>query len=137
MIAPAAGNWEPIFRQAYSEARQFFQGKSITDPTQAGQALLSQVTDIDVALLSGVASESVRKDACRLAKQLITNFEEERLWHLICTVWIELLVYAAFNSKAITHVRQLGDGGEALTVVWLLMNHLGLGNNFSEAPAPQ
>ncbi|KAH7862905.1 hypothetical protein Vadar_010933 [Vaccinium darrowii] len=130
MIALAASNWEPIFRQAYSEARQFFQGQSITDPTQAGQALLSQVTDIDLALLSGGVSESVWKDACRLAKQLITNFEEERRWHLIFTVCIELLVHAAF-------VRQLGDGGEALTVVWLLMNHLGLGNIFSEAPAPQ
>ncbi|GKV28901.1 hypothetical protein SLEP1_g37889 [Rubroshorea leprosula] len=35
-------------------------------------------------------------------------------------VWLEMLLYAAFSSSNTSHVKQLGEGGEFLSLLWLL-----------------
>uniref|UniRef100_A0A0E0L011 DUF4220 domain-containing protein n=1 Tax=Oryza punctata TaxID=4537 RepID=A0A0E0L011_ORYPU len=42
--------------------------------------------------------------------------------------WIALLIYAASKSRGELHARRLGDGGELLTFIWLLLAHHSLGN---------
>ncbi|KAL7233874.1 hypothetical protein ACSBR1_017475 [Camellia fascicularis] len=60
--------------------------------------------------------------------------EKEEPLRLMSKVWVELLGYAAVNCEAIVHVQKASQGGELLTFVWLLMNHLGLGKQFCEKP---
>uniref|UniRef100_A0A0D9WE72 DUF4220 domain-containing protein n=1 Tax=Leersia perrieri TaxID=77586 RepID=A0A0D9WE72_9ORYZ len=48
--------------------------------------------------------------------------------HELKGLWIRLIVYAASKSCGELHARRLGDGGEFLTFIWLLLAHHGLGN---------
>ncbi|EEE60444.1 hypothetical protein OsJ_13665 [Oryza sativa Japonica Group] len=43
---------------------------------------------------------------------------------LIAGVWFEMLCYAAHHCSEESHARQLSTGGEFLTAVWLLVEHI-------------
>ncbi|PHU05932.1 hypothetical protein BC332_26754 [Capsicum chinense] len=81
--------------------------------------------------VKGDRSKSAVFDGRRLAKEL-----DELLghgidkWELISKVWVEMLSHAAINCKANNHCKQLSKGGQLVILVWLLMTHFGLGNNF-------
>ncbi|GKU89879.1 hypothetical protein SLEP1_g3955 [Rubroshorea leprosula] len=47
-------------------------------------------------------------------------------WNLMSRFWVELLCYAAIHCQPIVHARQVSRGGQLLTLVWLLINYLGL-----------
>ncbi|GKV40317.1 hypothetical protein SLEP1_g47977 [Rubroshorea leprosula] len=47
-------------------------------------------------------------------------------WELMGRFWVEILCYAAMNCQPIVHARQVSKGGQLLTLVWLLINYLGL-----------
>jgi hypothetical protein len=44
---------------------------------------------------------------------------------------MEMLLYAARKCPGSTHVQQLNRGGELITVIWLLMEHMGLGDMYN------
>ncbi|GLT51445.1 hypothetical protein SLA2020_248540 [Shorea laevis] len=48
-------------------------------------------------------------------------------WKLMSKIWVELMCYAAINCRPNVHAQQVSQGGELLALVWLLMNHMGLG----------
>ncbi|KAF3452909.1 hypothetical protein FNV43_RR03342 [Rhamnella rubrinervis] len=48
---------------------------------------------------------------------------EDAMWELICSVWVEMLCFAATNCPADNHSEQLRRGGEIVTHVWLLLLH--------------
>ncbi|GKV48630.1 hypothetical protein SLEP1_g55428 [Rubroshorea leprosula] len=47
-------------------------------------------------------------------------------WNLMSKFWVEILCYAAIHCQPIVHARQVSRGGQLLTLVWLLINYLGL-----------
>ncbi|KAJ4977932.1 hypothetical protein NE237_008712 [Protea cynaroides] len=117
--------------------------QDITDETSACSCLLEVNTDIPPIAVKGAKSKSVLFDACRLAHQLSDSFEREGIantlsesslrekkWETIRLVWVEMLSYAAAQCKAPIHAKQLGQGGELLTHVWLLMAHFGITEKF-------
>ncbi|KAA8544375.1 hypothetical protein F0562_022357 [Nyssa sinensis] len=76
-------------------------------------------------------SKSELYDALRIVQSLQSleteqQWEIPRKWEMISQVWIEMLSYAAIQSKWNQHAQQLRRGGEFLTHVWLLMTHLGI-----------
>ncbi|XP_074282943.1 uncharacterized protein LOC141607489 [Silene latifolia] len=93
------------------------------------ESLLNVNVDVRPTVAKGDKSKSVLFEACRLAKQL-KMFGEEKQWHIINKVWLELLCYAAVRCSPRSHVAQLNKGGELITLVWLLMAHLGFGDRF-------
>ncbi|XP_072952193.1 uncharacterized protein [Typha angustifolia] len=75
--------------------------------------------------LLNIEGKSTLCDAVTLAKELL-KLEKEKRWKLMSGVWVEMLCFAATHCKGYFHAKQLSDGGELLTFVWLLMTHLGL-----------
>ncbi|KAM3288647.1 hypothetical protein P3S67_022077 [Capsicum chacoense] len=97
----------------------------------ACKAILGVNAAVRPVQVKGDRSKSALFDGRRLAKEL-----DELLghginkWELISKVWVEMLSHAAINCKANNHCNQLSKGGQLVTLVWLLMTHFGLGNNF-------
>lgn len=60
-----------------------------------------------------------------LARDLMNRSINDR-WMVMSQIWVEFMCYAAINCNPDVHARQLSQGGELLTLVWLLMNHFGL-----------
>lgn len=93
--------------------------------------------DHEPSAVKGDRSKSLLFDACKLASVIDglrleepDKWKKADKWKMIAQVWVELLSYAAANCIPITHVQQLSKGGEFLSLVWLLMTHLGLAKQF-------
>ncbi|KAL6966518.1 hypothetical protein U1Q18_032297 [Sarracenia purpurea var. burkii] len=134
MMSTVAGIGQIRFRDACTEAKKFFRGRKIEKglhrlQEKACESILNVNTAVAPVSVKGDRSKSVLFDASMLAKEL-KNLEGERMWEVIFKVWVELLCYAACRCRAYTHAAQLSKGGELITLVWLLMTHLGLGNQF-------
>jgi hypothetical protein len=68
---------------------------------------------------------SALSDGGELAKSL-NLLQSEQKWEMISEVRVEMLTYAAIQSGWKEHARALQGGGELLTLVAVLMAHLGL-----------
>ncbi|PON34524.1 hypothetical protein TorRG33x02_353120 [Trema orientale] len=123
------GNWSIVLQDTHAEARRFFVKHSISHQKEACQKLMSVETPYRPAAVKGPKSKSLLFDACILAKEL-QDMEEQ--WEVMCRVWMELMSFAAISCSPTIHAQQPSRGGELLTFTWLLMNHLGLGAQFSE-----
>ncbi|PVH61574.1 hypothetical protein PAHAL_3G065500 [Panicum hallii] len=60
-------------------------------------------------------------EACKLAEELM-RIEEETQWHLMYRVWVGMLCYSASMCRGYLHAKSLGEGGEFLSVVWLIIS---------------
>jgi hypothetical protein len=134
MMSAVAGIGQIRFRDTCAEAKNFFKrknprGGSGEEHKQACEMILEVNTDVRPVDLKGDRSKSVLFDACILAKEL-KNLKGPKKWKLMSEVWVELLSYAASHCRANTHAAQLSKGGELITFVWLLMAHLGIGDQF-------
>ncbi|GKV12826.1 hypothetical protein SLEP1_g23922 [Rubroshorea leprosula] len=62
--------------------------------------------------------ENLKGDVLELATILR---ESDNKWEMIKDVWIEMFCHAAFSSQHINHVKQLGEGIEFLSLIWLFI----------------
>lgn len=117
-------------RKAAKKKKKREEEDEIPDETHkwACESLLLVHTAVKPVAVKGDRSKSVLFDACMLAKEL-KKLEGEK-WKIMFKVWVELLSYAAVRCRAIKHAAELSNGGEFITIVWLLMTHFGLGNQF-------
>jgi len=109
--------------------------KYIKKRSQVCKVILRVNTVIPPSEVKGDRSKSVLFDACRLAKSLQSleteeNWSKEQKWEMISHVWVEMLCHAASQCRGLHHAKQLSQGGELLTHVWLLMAHLGITEQF-------
>ena len=138
MMSAVAGIGQIRFRDTCAEAKKFFSSRDLRgkgpkeEHKEACERLLGINTDVPPVAVKGDRSKSVLFDACILAKELENLYKDkpENKWKLMSEVWVELLSYAAGHCRANTHAAQLSKGGELITFVWLLMAHLGIGEQF-------
>nr|POF04958.1 hypothetical protein CFP56_18416 [Quercus suber] len=128
------GNWQIVFQDTCAEAKRFFHKESNKPPrldkVEACKRILEVKTKYRSVDVKGSVSKSVFFDGSLLAKQL-KELKTDK-WMLMNRVWVELMSYAAINCRPIVHAQQPSRGGELLTFIWLLMNHLGFGTQFYE-----
>ncbi|KAJ7973520.1 Protein of unknown function (DUF594) [Quillaja saponaria] len=149
MMSAVAGIGQIRFRDTCAEAENFFTRRDLgprygkrkatnffrrgdLDPKaikEACQKIYDVSTDVKPGYVKGDRSKSVLFDACRLAKEL-EKLGQDKKWNVISQVWLELLSYAASHCRTRTHAQQVSKGGELVTLVWLLMAHFGLGEQF-------
>jgi len=116
-----------IFHHAYTKLMMFLRtGPSIIRDEHKACRLLRTVklpeeSNFDRNKESIVTSNwDVLRDAQRLARSLMGM---ENRWHIISSVWVEMLCYAASNCPVDYHAEQLRRGGGLITHVWLLLAH--------------
>ncbi|CAL5009340.1 unnamed protein product [Urochloa decumbens] len=54
------------------------------------------------------------------------NHGDERMWEVIQGMWVEMLCFSAARCRGNLHARSLGEGGEYLSHVWLLLSYMGM-----------
>lgn len=52
--------------------------------------------------------------------------EELDIVQVILDVWVKMLFYASYQCSKESHAKQLSQGGELTTIVWLMAEHVGL-----------
>ncbi|GKV14963.1 hypothetical protein SLEP1_g25761 [Rubroshorea leprosula] len=88
---------------------------------------LDNVDDVK-KLQSSNASGRIFGQLQKEVSDLATLLKHSRnKWHMIRDVWIEMLLYAAASSQNSSHIKQLGEGFEFISVIWLLV-----GTNWSK-----
>ncbi|GKV38509.1 hypothetical protein SLEP1_g46420 [Rubroshorea leprosula] len=80
--------------------------------------------------------DNVPKEEIESSERTFENIQEEVVelvrvlkrsrnkWELIRNVWIEMLFYAAVSSQHISHLKQLREGIEFLSIIWLSPSRL-------------
>ena len=129
LMTPVLGNWQIVLQDTCAEAQRISGRRSISKKFVC-EKILEVKTKFRPVAVKGNKSKSVLFDACRLAQDL--SKLEINKWKLMSRVWVELMSYAAINCRPNVHAQQPSRGGELLTFVWLLMNHLGLGTQCYE-----
>ncbi|XP_039845124.1 uncharacterized protein LOC120704707 [Panicum virgatum] len=81
------------------------------------------------ALLATTVQEAGRSsacplihDACRLSDELMGVQPEETRWEVMYRVWVGMLCYSAAMCRGCLHAKSLDQGGEFLTLVWLVLS---------------
>ncbi|KAL8467856.1 hypothetical protein ACS0TY_031195 [Phlomoides rotata] len=119
-----------------SVVRFFSEEKELDQPhITACKRILDVNTEVKPVQIKRDRSKWVLFDGCILAKELKTLEslnEIECKWKIMSRVWVEMLCYAAIRCSAHAHAQQLSKGGELITLVWLLMAHFGLGDQFQK-----
>ncbi|XP_066319756.1 uncharacterized protein [Miscanthus floridulus] len=60
-------------------------------------------------------------EACGLAKELM-KLEPSTRWRVMYRVWLGMLFYSASMCRGYLHAKSLGEGGEFLSYVWLVLS---------------
>ncbi|GLT87694.1 hypothetical protein SLE2022_057600 [Rubroshorea leprosula] len=122
MMAAVSVNWKIVFENTLAETESMVSRSSKSNASTAILNLIPNVrnpkSDIDRSVLFAASA---------LAKQLKKSYP----WESMSIVWVHLMCFAAINCRPQVHAQQPSKGGELLTFVWLLMNHLGVSTHFS------
>ncbi|GLT43757.1 hypothetical protein SLA2020_176880 [Shorea laevis] len=133
MMAAVSVSWKIVFEDTLAEAESLVSRRSISSN---GKDVKSQISEASKKILELIPNarnpqrdidRSVLFAASALAKQLKKPYP----WESMSKVWVQLMCFAAINCRPQVHAQQPSKGGELLTFVWLLMNHLGVGTHFS------
>ncbi|XP_062205941.1 uncharacterized protein LOC133907865 [Phragmites australis] len=117
------GSRQHLFTQAMEDLEDLFQDKE-KGKLRDIQHYTSLVTDIidEGAKENNDKKYSLIQDACKLAQELLNLPDEEKRWKLMYGVWMGMLCYSASMCRGYIHAKRLGEGGEFLSYVWIVIS---------------
>jgi hypothetical protein len=97
------------------------------DPTNPSYSRLKRTEEL--ASILHDKNPRISSDVPRLSYAISianTLLAKELSWSLqvLLDVWTDMLVYAANRCSRESHAKKLNDGGELLTILWLMIEHL-------------
>ncbi|GLT50409.1 hypothetical protein SLA2020_238960 [Shorea laevis] len=120
--------WKEVRKDTYKHMQRFYlqQGKTKNDVCKRMISTSPGCEPPDPS-----PRLSVLCKALKLFNDLKESDNKGFPWELMSKVWVELMCYAAIHCRPNLHAQQPSMGGQLITIVWLLMNHCGLGNQFA------
>ncbi|XP_066357905.1 uncharacterized protein [Miscanthus floridulus] len=116
LFTEATQHMERIFREGTRDFRPNLREKQPFD-----DAILEMIME-KAARLKHNDQYAIINDACMLAKELLGIQEEKTRWELMHRVWVGMLCYSASMCRGYLHAKSLGEGGEFLSYVWLIIS---------------
>ncbi|OEL22842.1 hypothetical protein BAE44_0016139 [Dichanthelium oligosanthes] len=98
-------------------SRQHLFSEALRNMDLMGREVWRSIYDAEDAC----TKHAVIGDAWRLAKELTELRDDKTRWELMYRVWVGLLCYSASMCRGYQHAKSLGEGGEFLSSVWLVM----------------
>ncbi|CAL4994335.1 unnamed protein product [Urochloa decumbens] len=87
------------------------------------ESLLGKITEEAAKLANDPEGRyTLIHDACKLAKELLGMEDEDTRWFLMYRVWVGMLCYSASMCRGYLHAKSLGEGGEFISYVWLIIS---------------
>ncbi|XP_066337692.1 uncharacterized protein [Miscanthus floridulus] len=124
-----AGSRRSLFRVAYGELKDMFNERPSLDGNgKAGSRGLMGDKDLAQKITQ---KAGLVHDAWVLAEVLMSIGGEEetgqkKMRDVIQGVWVEMLCFSASRCRGFLHAKSLGNGGEYLNYVWLLLSYMGM-----------
>ncbi|GJN05183.1 hypothetical protein PR202_ga22791 [Eleusine coracana subsp. coracana] len=120
------GSRKHLFTEATSNLEQLLQDDQTNLPLTADKQRVAKII-IEKFKVDNKYKEdnkySLIQDACNLANELMALPEhDDRLWELMYRVWVGMLCYSASMCRGYLHAKNLGEGGEFLSYVWLVIS---------------
>lgn len=119
-----AGARRSLFRDVYGEL------KGMTTDVKAPLAGEKEVAKGIIHRLTEMEGPSIVLDAWGIAQDLLLagsrGGDKEKMWKTVQGVWVEMLCFSAGRCRGYLHAKSLGNGGEYLSYVWLLLSCMGM-----------
>jgi hypothetical protein len=119
LFTEAMANMERVVREATKELRPKLREKQPLDGV-----ILGKIKE-EAASLKEKEAYTVIDDACKLAEELLGIPKDTTRWELMHRLWVGMLCYSASMCRSDLHAKSLGEGGEFLSNVWLLISLIG------------
>uniref|UniRef100_A0A453DS37 DUF4220 domain-containing protein n=1 Tax=Aegilops tauschii subsp. strangulata TaxID=200361 RepID=A0A453DS37_AEGTS len=116
------GSRHHLVSEAVEELKSFSLSKNKDELSQKDvNELIAGILDRDT---SSSTSQEVFHilEACKLAKELLEIRDPTARWMLMYRVWLGMLCYSASMCRGYLHAKSLGEGGEFLSFVWLVLS---------------
>jgi hypothetical protein len=110
---------------------QYGQWRVPTRLSQGREDLAKMLMDWHKSRDNAVTLNTYLHGGVRLAMNMLHvekrhNKEELDIVQVILDVWVSMLFYASYQCSKESHAKQLSQGGELTTIVWLMAEHFGL-----------
>ncbi|KAF7076706.1 hypothetical protein CFC21_081320 [Triticum aestivum] len=113
------GTRKSIFSIACEDIKLTMAGKLEADVRRLAQVILHRsqhVSNIGVLV----------PNASKLAEALMELQDEQVRWEVIQGVWVEMLCYSASTCRGYLHGKNMNEGPELLSQVWILLSFMGM-----------
>ncbi|GLT48948.1 hypothetical protein SLA2020_225360 [Shorea laevis] len=137
IMAPVLDNWSTVFKKISERIQSVAPWSFFLNEENVSEKILKMMPkengsdSVQVEMHNDDDGDNA-KNSLSKAVLLVHNLKQadHYPWKVMTIIWVELMCYAAINCRPNVHAQQISQGGELLTLVWLLMNHLGLGTEY-------
>ncbi|KAL6606353.1 hypothetical protein ACP70R_042006 [Stipagrostis hirtigluma subsp. patula] len=125
-LLPDDGDWsKSLYEDVKKDAERVLAGHTAVNSSTPG--------DLVELLIGANTKHEVLKNGAKLGKELVDLVEdEETAWKLLADFWSEMILYVAPSDNLKGHSEAIARGGELITLLWVLLYHVGIVSRPSE-----
>ncbi|XP_066334047.1 uncharacterized protein [Miscanthus floridulus] len=104
----------------------------VDDFSRSAQAVIKEINDQleeetkKQKQLTKLVDRNLMTKEEELLKIRAREHADDKMWAVIRGVWVEMLCFSAGRCRGYLHAKSLGNGGEYLSYVWLLLSYMGM-----------